>query len=92
MDKIVVVDWYVLCVFYFLRYWLNSFWGEFGFIFYKFFEMWVGWFLKWNDYWVKKNWIFFIFVYVYDRKCRNVFWVFFLYKIYCIFYNKLNYF
>lgn len=46
MDKIMVVDWYVLCVFYFLRYWLNSCWGEFGFIFYKFFEMWVGWFLN----------------------------------------------
>lgn len=92
MDKIVVVDWYVLCVFYFLRYWLNSFWGEFGFIFYKFFEMWVGWFLKWNDYWVKKiEYFLYLFMYVIEN-VGMFFGFFFLYKIYCIFYNKLNYF
>lgn len=54
MDKTAAVDWHALRVFYFLRHWLNSFWGEFGFIFHKLFEMWVGWPSKWNDHWVKK--------------------------------------
>lgn len=61
-----------LRVFYFLRHWLNSCWGEFGFIFHKLFEMWVGWSSKWNDHWVIKNWTFFIFVHAYNRKRKNV--------------------
>lgn len=90
MDKTAAVDWHALRVFYFLRHWLNSFWGEFGFIFHKLFEMWVGWSSKWNDHWVKKIEHF---LYLSTHVTENVgmfFGFFFLYKIYRTFYNKPN--
>lgn len=77
MDKTAAVDWHALRVFYFLRHWLNSFWGEFGFIFHKLFEMWVGWSSKWNDHWVKKKLNIFLYLSTHITENVGMFFVFF---------------